>query len=471
MTTVLLIYPFFLGRLDRSRFRFPPLGPAYVAAALRAAGHDVDLLDCTFLSRDEALGRARASGARVVGIYAMATLGSESRWFAERLRGRCDLLVAGGPLPTCEPLEFVQHFDAVVRGEGEQAMCELVAAHEAGADIGAVAGVVTRATAPGAGAAGQAAAGGPARPAVAAGGAVAPPRPFATDLDALAFPARDLLPNAAYIAHGRKKDGRAVTTVMSTRGCPFACEFCSNVVFGRSYRERSPGNVVDEIEEALALGYDRISFADDVFTLDRRRVAAVCDEIARRGLRFTWECLGRVDTLDGETARRMRQAGCDTIFFGIESGNDAVLRLMDKQITTAQARAAVEAAHEAGLRVGAFFIVYYPGESDDTVLDTLRFAGSLPLDYLGLTMPYPLPGTALTERLAGRTRREWRQHGGLLTGHALTFDADVSATKMRVAILKGHVQFALQRRLGKRLAAPALRAFEDPTDALLRRLR
>ncbi len=447
MTTVLLIYPFFLGRRDRSRFRFPPLGPAYVAAALRRAGHDVDLLDCTFLARDEALGRAQASGARVVGIYAMATLGAECRWFAERLRDRCDLLVAGGPLPTCEPQEFLERFDAVVRGEGEQAMCELVAAFEAGVDIGAVAGVVAR------------------------GAVLAPSRPFATDLDALAFPARDLLPNEAYIAHGRKKDGRAVTTVMSTRGCPFACEFCSNVVFGRSYRERSPGNVVDEIEEALALGYDRISFADDVFTLDRRRVAAVCDEIARRGLRFSWECLGRVDTLDYETARRMRQAGCDTIFFGIESGNDAVLRLMDKQITTAQARAAVEAAHNAGLRVGAFFIVYYPGESDDTVLDTLRFAGSLPLDYLGLTMPYPLPGTALTERLAGRARREWRQRGGLLTGHALTFDADVSATKMRVAILKGRVEFALKRRLGERLGAPALRAFGAPTDALLRRLR
>jgi anaerobic magnesium-protoporphyrin IX monomethyl ester cyclase len=447
VTTVLLIYPFFLGRRDRSRFRFPPLGPAYVAAALRDAGHDVDLLDCTFLGRDEALGRAQASGARVVGVYAMATLGPECRWFAERMRERCDLLVAGGPLPTCEPEEFLGSFDVVVRGEGEQAMCEVVAAFEAGSDMGAVAGVVTR------------------------GADLAPPRPFVTDLDAIAFPARDLLPNERYIAHGKKKDGRAVTTVMSTRGCPFACEFCSNVVFGHSYRERSPGNVVDEIEEALALGYDRISFADDVFTLDRRRVAAVCDEIARRGLRFSWECLGRVDTLDYETARRMWQAGCDTIFFGIESGNDAVLRLMNKQITTAQARAAVEAAHGAGLRVGAFFIVYYPGESDDTVLDTLRFAGSLPLDYLGLTMPYPLPGTALTERLAGRARREWRQRGGLLTGHALTFDADVSATKMRVAILKGRVQFALKRRLGKRLAAPALRAFEGLTDALLRRLR
>lgn len=478
MTTVLLIYPFFLGRRDRSRFRFPPLGPAYVAAALRRAGHDVDLLDCTFLARDEALDRAQASGARVVGIYAMATLAPECRWFAERLRDRCDLLVAGGPLPTCEPEAFLGSFDAVVRGEGEQAMCDVVAAYEAGADIGAVAGVVTRgadgaAADPAAGVAASPASGVAASPAagVAPPAALAPCRPFVTDLDALAFPARDLLPNEAYIAHGKKKDGRAVTTVMSTRGCPFACEFCSNVVFGHSYRERSPGNVVDEIEEALALGYDRISFADDVFTLDRRRVAAVCEEIARRGLRFSWECLGRVDTLDFETARRMRQAGCDTIFFGIESGNDAVLRLMNKQITIAQARAAVESAHGAGLRVGAFFIVYYPGESDDTVLDTLRFAGSLPLDYLGLTMPYPLPGTALTERLAGRARREWRQRGGLLTGHALTFDADVSATKMRVTILKGRLQFALKRRLGKRLGPPALRAFEGPTDALLRRLR
>ena len=107
---------------------------------------------------------------------------------------------------------------------------------------------------------------------------------MATDLDAIAFPARELLPNERYIAYGRKKYGYAITPVMSTRGCPFDCEFCSNVLFGGSYRERSPGNVVDEIEEALALGYDRISFADDVFTLNAagwsrsatRSRAAVC---------------------------------------------------------------------------------------------------------------------------------------------------------------------------------------------------
>ncbi|HUK78719.1 MAG TPA: radical SAM protein, partial [Thermoleophilia bacterium] len=301
-------------------------------------------------------------------------------------------------------------------------------------------------------------------------GLEAPPRPFVKALDELAFPARDLLPNEAYIAFGRQAYGYAVTTVMSTRGCPYACEFCSNVVFGDSYRERSAGNVLDEVEEALALGYDRISFADDVFTLRRAHVLAFCDEVARRRLRFSWECLGRVDALDDELASRLRAAGCFRIFFGIESGSDATLALMNKKITRDQARAAVEAAHRAGLEVGAFFIVYYPGETEDAALETLRFATRLPLDYLGLTMPYPLPGTALTTRLAGRRRREWRQVGGGLLGHRLTFDADVSATKMRVALLKGRAQFEMRRRLGR--AAPlALRLFEPATDRLLRRLR
>ena len=451
MTRVLLIYPYLGRRRDRSRFRFPPLGPAYVAAALRRAGHEVELLDCTFLDRERALAAARASGAPVVGVYAMATLTREALWFAERLRGRCELLVAGGPLPTCQPEIFRRAFDLVVRGEGEQTMVEIVAAFAAGADPGAVPGVV------------RGAGGGEALP-------EAPPRPFAGALDELAFPARDLLPNEAYIAFGRRTYGYAITTVMSTRGCPFACEFCSNVVFGDSYRERSPGNVLDEVEEALALGYDRISFADDVFTLRRARVLAFCDEVARRGLRFSWECLGRVDALDDELAARLRDAGCFRIFFGIEAGSDATLALMNKRITRDQARAAVEAAHRAGLEVGAFFIVYYPGETEEDALETLRLAARLPLDYLGLTMPYPLPGTALTARLAGRRRREWRQDGGGLLGHRLTFEADVSATKMRVALLKGRAQFELRRRLGR--AAPlVLGLFEPATDRLLRRLR
>ena len=257
---------------------------------------------------------------------------------------------------------------------------------------------------------------------------------------------------------------------MSTRGCPYACDFCSNVVFGASYRERSPGNVVDEIEEALALGYDHISFADDVFTLKPERVVAICDEIERRRLHFSWECLGRVDALDEPTARRMRRAGCTTVFFGIESGSDEVLRLMNKQTTVAQSREAVLAAHRAGLEVGAFFILCYPGETDASVIETLRFAASLPLDYLGLSMPYPLPGTGLYERTRERITRDSRPDGSLLLNQQLTYSGDFSAAKMRCAILKGRAEFQMGRRLG-RFAPAALRLTQGPTDALFRRLK
>ena len=466
MASVLLIYPYFRREHDRSRFRFPPLGVAYLASSLRAAGHDVAVLDCTFLDRHEALARALAARASIVGISCTATLVDHALWFADRLRGSCGLLIAGGPMPTWEPETFLPHVDLVVAGEGERTICDVAAAFEAGADPADVAGVVTAETqATGARKNGRGGGGsvGPLPP------LPPPPRPFVEDLDTLPFPARDLLPNADYIGFGRRRYGFAVTTVMTTRGCPFDCVLCSNVVFGRSYRERSPGNVVDEIEQALTLGYDRVSFADDVFTLRPERVIAICDEITRRGLRVEWECLGRVDSLDGPTARRMRSAGCRRIFFGIESGNDEILRLMKKGVTVHQATTAVAAAHDAGLEVGAFFILFYPGETDETVLDTLRLARSLPLDYVGLTMPYPLPGTALAERLGDRRRRLWRQQAGLLLDHTLTFDADVSASKLRFALLKGHAEFELARRLAP-LGPWALRAFVPATDRLLRLL-
>lgn len=451
MTSVLLIYPFFLPRRDRSVFRFPPLGLGYLAASLQQAGYTVHLLDCTFMKRDEALSKAVATGADVVGIYCMVTLIEDCLWFARCLRDQCRLMVAGGPLPTCDPIPFLDDFDVVVRGEGEQTLVELLRVWEQGAPWSSVAGIVYRDQ-------------------HSARDIETEVRPFIKELDSLPFPARHLFQNEGYSLFGKRKYGYSITTVMSTRGCPFHCEFCSNVVFGGTYRQRSPENVVDEIEQALALGYDRIAFADDVFTLNRRQVLAVCAEIRKRGLNFKWECLGRVDTLDYPTAAEMKAAGCARIYFGIESGNDRILKLMKKQITTDQARNAVEAAHQAGLEVGAFFILFYPGETDDTVLDTLRFATSLPLDYLGLTMPYPLPGTALYERIKSQVFRPWRPGDSLLWSHVLIYDSEFSEIKMWFGILKGHAQFEMKRRLGK--AAPFfLRLFEKPSDVLLRLLR
>ncbi len=447
MTSILFIYPFFKPRWDRSVFRFPPLGIAYLAAGLIEAGHDVRVLDCTFLRRKDALKAALETRAEVVGIYCMATLEEDCRFFARALRAGSRLLMAGGPLPTCAPDSFLDLFDVAVIGEGEQTVRELIQAYSQKKNWNSIPGIAYR---------GEESRGGKLIIRNEA-------REFIKDLDGIPFPARQLLPNEAYIRYGKKKYGYSITTVMSTRGCPFQCEFCSNVVFGGSYRERSAANVVDEIEGVLALGYDRISFGDDVFTLKKDRVMRVCAEIAGRGLNFQWECLGRVDTIDEETALEMKRTGCRRIFFGIESGDDRILRLMNKKITPAMARKAVETAHQAGLEVGAFFILFYPGDTNESVAATLRFATALPADYLGLSMPYPLPGTALYERTKHRITRAWRPGGRMLSGHILTYAGDFSEWKMQFGIFAGKVEFALRRRLGARapvLADAAAKFFE-----------
>jgi anaerobic magnesium-protoporphyrin IX monomethyl ester cyclase len=457
MTPVLLIYPYFNRPHNRTSFRFPPLGLGYIASCLRNAGYDVDILDCTFMKRDNALKKAKSAGADIVGIYSMVTMRNDSIWFARHLLDSCGLLIAGGPLPSCDPLSFMNDFDVVVKGEGENAMLELVRAYESSCDPQSVQGIVYHKRNNGEGR-------------MKGEIVFTEPRKLEPVLDKIEFPARDLFPNDRYIGYWKKRFGHATTTIFTTRGCPFSCEFCSNAVFGISYRERSPENVVDEVEQALSFGYDRIHFADDVFTLNRERVLRMCDEIGKRGLRFKWECLGRVDSIDKEVSVAMMDAGCDRIYFGIESGNDSVLNLMKKKITLDKARKAVHAAHEAGLQTGAFFILCYPGETDDTVLETIRFAVSLPLDYLSFTVPYPLPGTALYERVKERISKEWETPDSLIFDHVLIFGADFSENKMKFGILKGEAQFEMKKRFGI-YSLPVMKPFEILTNLMFRLMK
>jgi anaerobic magnesium-protoporphyrin IX monomethyl ester cyclase len=418
----------------------------YLASSLISLGYHPQILDCTFLEREEARRRAIDSRAEIVGVYCMVTMRQESLMFARLLRDRCDLLIAGGPLPSCDPSSFWDDFDLVVRGEGESAIGEIVMAYEAGTGYGKIEGLTYRQE----------------------GSTIETgERELQLDLDRIPFPARNLFLNRMYIEYWKKHFGYSATTVMTTRGCPFSCEFCSNPVFGTSYRERSSENVLDEVEETLALGYERIHFADDVFTLNRGRIMQICEDIQSRGLDFKWECLGRVDSIDPATAAAMKKAGCDRIFFGIESGDEATLRLMGKRITLDQATRAIGAATSAGLRTGAFFILCYPGEDDEQVLRTIRFATSLPLDYLSFTMPYPLPGTRLFERVKDNAVGDWKGQTSLLSDHTLTFESEFSEFKMKFAIFKGQVQFAIRKRLGHR-AFLVNRPFEMLTDGLFR---
>jgi anaerobic magnesium-protoporphyrin IX monomethyl ester cyclase len=176
--------------------------------------------------------------------------------------------------------------------------------------------------------------------------------------------------------------------------------------------------------------------------------------------------------MNREVALKMKQSGCVRVFFGIESGNNDVLSLMKKQITVEQARKAVYNAKDAGMQAGAFFILGYPGESDGTVLDTVRFASSLPLDYLSFTLPYPIPGTPLYERLKGNggvAVDDWEEpKNWSLIRHKLLYGSSFSEAKLKFAIAKAHLQFYGKRYLGKKGYSIAGLPFERLTDMAFR---
>lgn len=454
MATVTLVYPYFRSPSDKSIFRFPPLGLGYIAAYLKQHGISVDLVDCTFLSHEEALEKIKQSHPRIIGIYSMFSMRAKAIQLARLLRSDCELLVAGGPLPTSNPESFMQDFDVVVIGEGEQTALELVCAMDDGTDFSTVQGIGFRTKNKG-------------------GIKFTSQREFIQNLDSVPFPARELFDNGAYQDYFSKNFGYTTTSIMTSRGCPFKCDFCSRPVFGSQFRTRSAANVVDEMEIVQAFGYDRVWFADDCFTLNRRRFIGVCNEIIRRHIKIGWECLSRVDTIDREVAKKMKQAGCVRVFFGIESGNDKVLALMKKQITTKQAEKAVHLAKQAGIQVGAFFIIGYPGENDETVLDTVRFASSLPLDYLSFTLPYPIPGTPLYDRVKDKmTVQDWEEPKSLrLTKHKLLYHSTFSEGKLKFAILKATIQFNLRKYLGTRLYKLVFAPLEYLTDFAFRLLR
>jgi len=429
---VTLVYPNFRAYDDNSIFRFPPLGLGYIAAVLMKNGFSVDILDCTFMSQKYALKQIRDSNPKIIGIQSMFSMKDKAIEIARLLRKDCELLIAGGPLPTINPEAFLKDFDVVVLGEGEQTMLDLVRAFENGNNFFSVPGIIyvdqqsreIRRTSE---------------------------RIIIKNLDDVPFPARELFDNSSYKRYYMKKFGYSITTVMTSRGCPFTCDFCSRPVFGNGFRSRTATNIVDEIEKVLSMGYDRIWFADDCFTLNKRRLIEVCSEIMKRKMKVGWECLSRVDTLDSKLVKRMKQAGCLRIFFGIESGDDSILARMGKNITANNAEEAVRLCNTQGVKVGAFFILGYPGENEKTLLKTVKFASSLKLDYLSFTLPYPILGTPLYERLKGEIIADEKEVNQHVLKQKLLFKSGISASKLKLAIIKGMTHFYIQKYLDKRV--------------------
>ncbi|MFA4917102.1 MAG: radical SAM protein [Syntrophales bacterium] len=193
--------------------------------------------------------------------------------------------------------------------------------------------------------------------------------------------------------------GRPFLIVAPVRGCPYSCNFCTApVYYGRKLRKRPIRNVLDEIEENVSRYKIREFFIwADTFTADRDYVKQFCRAIMERNLRISWTCNSRVDTVDSETLALMKEAGLWMISFGLESGNDKVLAMTGKGITVAQSKAAVMMAHRTGLKVAGHFILGLPGETEETMAETLALALNLPLDIAQFYVATPFPGTKLYE--------------------------------------------------------------------------
>ncbi|MEN6342170.1 MAG: radical SAM protein [Methanospirillum sp.] len=411
---VSLVYPYFRSR-DPVEKLFPPLGIACLASQLAEMGIGVCVEDCTFAAFDEAVDRVAASRPAIVGISVMVSMSGNAFDLLSHLRRRLPetLFVAGGPLPTVNPGMFAGAFDAVFRGEGDLVFPRFCRDYLASCrnpddletlDPGRYPGLLYL------GKDGT----------VRSSPSVHNPSAI---LDRLPLPDRSGFDHRRYQEAMEKSVGLRQTGLMVTRGCPFACDFCSKPVWGDVFRKPSLERVFREIGELVALGYNALWIADDCFTLDRDYLQAFCREMVRRGVPMQWTCLSRVDGLTPGIARLMRRAGCVRVYLGLESGSDETLGLMNKRVTVADGVRTVRLFSRAGIGTAGFFMVGYPGESPASVERTFSLALSLPLDEISFTVPLPLPGTPLYARVAGGTPWEdWEVSNQVRVSYPSGFD-------------------------------------------------
>jgi anaerobic magnesium-protoporphyrin IX monomethyl ester cyclase len=357
----------------------PPLGLAYAAAACEAAGATVRIFDfiVSKYSPEKLSEILEAFKPDVVGAGSVTMNYHQAERIikdAKQLQPSI-ITMMGGPHVSFDikgTFRSCPELDLIIIGEGEQTLQELIPVlHDRNAWHG-IPGIAYRE-------AGEI--------------VITEPRELICDLDSLPLPARHLLPISRYQALGYP------VSIITSRGCPNRCIFClGRRMVGFKGRFRSPKLVVDEIEQILAMGFTRINVADDLFTANKARVKELCDEIRHRGVTFGWSAFARVNTVDLETLKIMREAGCDCVSFGIESGDPEMLKRIRKGITLDQARKAIACCREADVLPHASFMVGLPGETKETLQATQRFANELDIAY-GYHFFSPFPGTTVREEL------------------------------------------------------------------------
>lgn len=365
-----------------------PLGTLYVAAVLQRAGHEVRFINGAFMTHDEVLRETLQFGPGFIGIYSTTFGWQKAKKTAAEFRRMFStdvFICAGGPYPIAVQEKCLEDagdlFDAIVTGEGEFTSLEIIERLEAERSLEGVQGVAYR-----------------------DGGSIVknPPRPLITDLDALPFPARELLGDAGlYIPPPATYKRKPVAVLMTSRGCNRRCIYCFQIDKDRKsgIRYRGVENVLAEIEHCLAQGYREIKFIDDTLAADYNRAMTIAQGIKRRKLDFTWFASACVNQVDKPLLQAFKDAGCWAVLFGAESGVQKNLNTIRKGTTPDQIRKAVKAAQEVGLRVSTPFMFGIPGETFEEGLQTIEFALDLNPDIANFHAITPFPGTYLYDNL------------------------------------------------------------------------
>jgi len=368
----------------KTSFSQPPLSLAFIAAVLEKNGQKVNIIDAQALGIDENEVAIRTSGTDVVGITSMTPTFNSAVRTAKAIKKNNNscFIVMGGPHVTVLPektLEDVKEIDAIVIGEGELTIVELIKAIENKKSFENILGISYRKD-----------------------GKIitTQARPPIENLDMLPMPAYNLLPIKKYRPfppHGKKLPYMALIT---TRGCPYRCIFCFKSIFGRRCVAKSPKMLVDEIKTLIEkFGVKELLFYDDSFTIDRNRTIEFCNELIKNNIKIPWSCETRVNLVDKEVLEKMKEAGCYIISYGVESGDQTILDNLRKDITIEQAKTAFKLTKETRILTVAYFMIGSPGDTNETIRKTIDFAKELNADFAQFSITTPFPGSELFDNL------------------------------------------------------------------------
>ena len=394
---ILLAHGYFLS-LDAAEQRVmrphPPLGLLYLSSHLKRRGFAVGVFDGTFLSIADFTATLERERPPIVGIAVNLMTKRNALTMIALAKQSGAKVVIGGPDPPHHAASYLDAgADVVVIGEGEQTLEELIVALSASAkatarqaaapDLAKINGIVFK------GDNGKAAS--------------TPARALLPDLDGQPYPDREAIDLPRYLSAWRDRHGSGTVSLITARGCPYTCTWCSRSVFGETHRRRSVGNVADEVEAIVDRYHpERLWYADDVFAIHRTWTISYAQELERRRIRLPFECISRAERIDDDVAAALASLGCFRVWIGSESGSQRILDAMKRKVSVEQVRDSARRLRRHGIEVGMFIMLGYDGERMADLQATVDHLKHTAPDVFLTTVSYPIKGTPYYDQVADR---------------------------------------------------------------------